>query len=207
MELKLPQLLDNLLIYYTFDNRDGQTIENVANPGTADATATNVNYVDGVEGVAVSLSDAHSLIQSSPDFQNILFNSSITLTWWGKGNFDSELDFLDSMENPTSDVKVETNVLNGNLKNMIEINASHVSAGVSQGTYIDNSKWNLFTITLQFNPEDSMPGYGSIKRIAYVNGEQKAYLGYGIFEEDPFKILDTLMFKGNGGGLVDEVRL
>ncbi len=206
MELRLPQL-NNLLIHYTFDNRQGQTIENVANPGTADAIATNVNYTDGVEGVAVSLSDAHSLIQSNPEFKDILLKSPLTFTWWGKGNFESELNFVDSVENPVSTAEIETTTSPNGFYNSVTVETPHAHIGITQGSGEADSDWHFFTVTLEFQPESSDSHYGSIKRIAYLDADGRDYLGIGAFEEDAFRILDTLLFKGNGGGLIDEVRL
>ena len=50
------QIMQNLILYYNFDRIENNKVQNVVNPSENEATAVNVQQVEGVSGTAVYLS-------------------------------------------------------------------------------------------------------------------------------------------------------
>jgi hypothetical protein len=168
------QIMQNLILYYNFDRIENNKVQNVVNPSENEATAVNVQQVEGVSGTAVYLSGEDFTPELSyVGLENPQLNitDSMTVSVWALPIDHNNWDVIIEKARPSAPTRNEfmIGLIEGKVQYEIMDNDEYegnVAPGRtgrygSANDYL--GKWTNFTLV-----------YDNSERIAslYINGEK-----------------------------------
>jgi hypothetical protein len=155
---------EGLVIYFSFDNIDGNSVKNGGKPDINGILEADAKQVEGYAGMGVALNidaaegtpgDDFVRVSNTPE---VNINKEFTIAMWAKGtNFGAYHTLISKADGGAYTFSVE----NANLSAWVHVNGDYIHPVGT--TKLQEDKWYHLTLT-----------YDGVDAAVYVNGEEEA---------------------------------